>query len=121
MNGVFVSTEEFDRILEGRLKKIRHILSTKAVEYAIGTDRMHNFNEAADFNDCTPEQALWGMSTKHLISVRDLVTFSPIHIPDEETVNEKIGDLINYLILLEAIIKTRIANEWAKKGVERWN
>ena len=32
--------------------------------------------------------------------------------PKEETVNEKIGDLINYLILCEASIKDKIKEDY---------
>jgi hypothetical protein len=47
------------------------------------------------------QEALWGMALKHLISVMDLVAG---RLPaSKATVDEKVGDLINYLILLEAV------------------
>ncbi|MCP4127754.1 MAG: hypothetical protein GY753_11905 [Gammaproteobacteria bacterium] len=85
------------------MDSIKKVLGTKAGEYAHGGDRLHNFKVAAAVNDVPPEQALWGMATKHLVSVMDLVAGRLVARP--EMVDEKIGDMINYLILLEAILK----------------
>ncbi|HSH25907.1 MAG TPA: hypothetical protein VLA13_10280 [Massilibacterium sp.] len=43
------------------------------------------------------------MATKHLVSVIDMVESNEVH--DPEYIDEKIGDMINYLILLEGILK----------------
>ena len=105
-----VTTEEFNKIIENRLEKIRSVLFAKAGEYASSTDRMHNFNVAARINDQTPEQALWGMYTKHLVSVLDLISWAEI-CPEKlskERVDEKIGDSINYHILLEGLLLAAI-------------
>jgi hypothetical protein len=97
----------FSKILENRLKQIKSVLGEKAGEYAQRGDRLHNFKVAARANQMSPEQALWGMATKHLVSVMDLVNGDLCAKP--AVVNEKIGDMINYLILLEAIFKEDIA------------
>ena len=98
-----MNTEEFDKILNYRLEAIGNVIGMKSREYAQGGDRLFNFRSAARINGCTMEQALWGMATKHLVSVQDLVEGRLD--PDPEMVNEKIGDMINYLILLEAVLK----------------
>lgn len=92
--------EDFDAFLEDRFDHIRSVLAHKGSEYvADEPSRFHNFNTAAAFNDETPERALWGMLTKHLVSLSDMVkaesTDHPGYIWDE-----KIGDAINYLLLL---------------------
>lgn len=97
-----MNSEQFDKILDWRIEAIRKTLSGKAKEYAIG-DRLYNFKRAAKITSTTPQQALLGMFMKHLVSVLDLVE-GGIE-PTEYMVNEKIGDAINYLILLEAIFK----------------
>lgn len=97
-----MDAEQFEIILESRLSSIKSVLSNKAKEYAIG-DRLYNFKRAAEILRTTPQQALAGMFMKHLVSVLDLVEGSIT--PTEYIVNEKIGDAINYLILLEAIFK----------------
>jgi hypothetical protein len=112
-----VNTETFDRILKERIEKIQKVLGTKAKEYALGGDRLHNFKTAAAMGQTTQEKALWGMAMKHLVSVVDLVEGRlPV---SEYFVNEKIGDLINYLILLEAALlePLRQPGEWTEGHV----
>jgi hypothetical protein len=95
--------EQFTRHLEARLAKTREVLAQKATEYSTD-DRMHNFHQAAAFQGITRHQALMGMLAKHLVSVQDLVRATAAgKLPTVERVEEKIGDSINYLILLEAM------------------
>lgn len=98
-----MKTDTFNEILEERLKAIKNTLGSKAQEYAFKDDRLHNFKVAARVSQVTIPAALWGMALKHLVSVMDLVEGQLTATP--ETVNEKIGDMINYLILLEAVFK----------------
>jgi len=100
------NTEYFDSIVEYRIKKIREVLTSKAKEYTYNNDRFHNFNQAAAINDTTPEKALWGMLLKHLVSIQDMVNSTPKK-PFKEFIDEKIGDTINYLILLEGLLKEK--------------
>lgn len=100
----------FDKVVDERIGKIRFILSRKAKEYASEESRFHNFNIAARLLDITPEDALMGMMMKHLVSVLDLVEWaetSPERL-NYPIIDEKIGDLINYLILLEGMLKNRV-------------
>jgi hypothetical protein len=94
--------EQFNDILKFRLNAIQETLNNKAKEYAVG-DRLYNFKRAAEMLRTTPEKALFGMFMKHFVSVMDLVEGSIV--PTEYLINEKLGDAINYLILLEAILK----------------
>ena len=107
-------------MLEERIKKTRAVLDSKNKEYASDIDKLHNFRRASGMLQCSPEYALVGMWTKHIISLLDIVdkiNKADIEMgnnfvckPDDVTiplVEEKIGDAINYLILLEALIKER--------------
>lgn len=96
MNG-----KRFEELLEKRIDLIRNTLSTKQKEYATEVDRLHNFKRAAAMLGCTPKQALVGMWVKHIISILDIVD-SGINSP---LIEEKVGDAINYLILLEMLYK----------------
>ena len=98
-----METEQFETILEERLVKIETVLGNKAREYAQDDNRLHNFKVAAQMLNVTPAQALWGMAAKHLVSVSDLVNGKLKATP--AMVDEKIGDLCNYLILLEAVLR----------------
>lgn len=97
-----MKSERFDEIVEARLAACKDVLCAKNKEYSSDTDRLHNFKLAAAINSHTPEQAAWGMATKHLVSIIDM-----INDPEKQTetaINEKIGDMINYLLLTEAIM-----------------
>jgi len=99
----------FDEILSTRLEKIKTILGAKAKEYASNDDRFHNFNVAGRIAGVTPEKALYGMMLKHEVSVTDLIELAgaePSKL-NEAIIDEKIGDNINYLILLEGLLKQR--------------
>lgn len=113
-----MKNEVFEKILEERLLKISGVLGNKAKEYALGGDRLHNFKQAAAMAQTSQAKALWGIAMKHLVSVVDLVEG---RLPATEYfVNEKIGDLINYLILLEAVLLEPIKteDEWLKGHVD---
>ena len=78
----------------------------KNEEYSRNNDKLHNFKTAAMIRNITPEDALIGMWLKHLVSVFDIVDDLP-KLPDNSILEEKITDSINYLVLLEALIKER--------------
>ena len=99
-----MNTIEFNKIIEERIKKCCDMLIKKANEYAT-EDRLHNFKIAAKLQNCTPITALAGMMCKHTVSVYDLIRDNEKgkHIP-MELWEEKIGDSINYLLLLTALL-----------------
>lgn len=104
-----MNNEDFEALIFKRKERISLILSSKAVEYARG-DRLSNFKEAAEFLHCTPEKALLGFVTKHMIALRDFVEdLEKGHCASGEQWDEKLGDIINYMILLEALLEERQA------------
>lgn len=102
-----MTADKFDEILARRLKLTAEVLKSKAGEYATNKDRLHNFKEAALLEGDTPANALRGMLRKHWVSVMDLCDVEK-HPGDFRVtaarIDEKIGDAINYLILLEACL-----------------
>lgn len=100
---------EFEKILNQRLESIKKILCEKGKEYALNNDRLYNFKEATKMTDTNAKRALWGMLAKHLVSVKDLI--SDRLEATEYLINEKIGDSINYLILLECLLIEEIRNK----------
>ena len=103
MKNRITTTMEFEKILSARISSIKSVLGNKAKEYAMEGDRLHNFKVAARVKNETPEKALWGMAVKHLVCIIDMVDGKlESTIP---MVDEKVGDMINYLILLEALMK----------------
>ena len=107
--------EEFNFILQRRLSLIGGTLACKAEEYATH-DRFHNFKRAASMDNETPERALKGMWKKHLVSVFDMIDKLDKGItPTPELIDEKIGDSINYLILLEGLLRKRLSKSKLNK------
>lgn len=107
-----MTEQEFDALVEKRLDLTREVLIIKGREYRRNSDPLHNFNMASKLNNTTREKALWGFATKHLVSFLDMLDdIEKNKLPQKEYVEEKIGDLINYLILCEASIKDRMIND----------
>lgn len=104
-----MNTEQFNKIVDERCEKIKSILSTKATEYAVGTDRLHNFNRGSRMSGISREKVLYGFMLKHEVALLDTLDKMDNDIlPSETGINERIGDIINYYILLEASIKEKI-------------
>lgn len=105
-----MESKQFNKIVEDRCDKIKSILANKAQEYAKGC-RLHNFKVAGRIANTSPELALKGMMMKHLVSVFDLIDDAEKGIaPTEYLIQEKLGDSVNYLILLEALLTERLEN-----------
>lgn len=96
-----MKNDAFNEVIDGILTSSRDMLIRKSEGYSTDEDRLHNFRTAAALNDSTMEQALWGMLTKHIISIRDMVMSGEAY--DADIWDEKLGDAINYLALLKAI------------------
>jgi hypothetical protein len=112
-----LSKQEFDKYFEKRIGLIHLVLSGKRKEYANGEeDLLHNFNTGATIANLTREEVLDGFMLKHYISYRDIVNnISKGILPSEELLEEKVGDMINYLILFEASVKQKINNNKLKQ------
>jgi hypothetical protein len=104
-----MTEDQFDKLVTARLNLTRQTLVIKGKEYRRNNDPLHNFNVAAQLGNTTREKALWGFALKHYVSFMDILNdIEKGNLPTEELISEKIGDLINYLILCEASIKDKI-------------
>jgi len=105
-----MNVKNFNEMLEARIKKTREVLAAKNKEYASDVDKLHNFKRAGKMLQIAPEYALVGMMVKHTISILDIVDKinNNKEYPTKEMIEEKVGDNVNYLILLEALIKEHI-------------
>jgi hypothetical protein len=85
------------------------LMHSKGKEYSPGEDRLSNFKDAGAMQRVSPEQALFGMLTKHLVSLADMckaVTAGGEPATQEMWI-EKLTDSTNYLFLLTALLKER--------------
>jgi hypothetical protein len=108
-----MTPEQFNNVLDQRIQLTRDLLASKAEEYAPDVDRLRNFKLGGVIQGITPEKCLLGYWTKHLCSIIDMINSEDTY--PQFLWNDKIGDAINYLILLEALtverrIKPTIAN-----------
>lgn len=95
-----MDTKRFNELVDEVLSECRKTLVIKAGEYATD-DRLHNFKVAGRLNDCSGSEALWGMVTKHIVSLKDITRSDQSF--KRAFLQEKIGDVINYCILLFAL------------------
>ena len=101
-----MKAEQFDKILDQQIDSIRKVLASKRAEYApTEDDRLHNFRKAAALTGQSLAGAAFGMAMKHIVSVADIVEQADRgNTQSMEMLDEKIGDSINYLILIKACL-----------------
>ena len=96
-----MQNDQFNDLIETTLDNAKRTLTRKSEGYSTEEDRLHNFRTGAALNGITMEQVCWGMATKHIISIRDMVMSGETY--DADIWDEKLGDAINYLAILKAI------------------
>jgi uncharacterized protein (UPF0297 family) len=106
-------TNEFREAYDKAVEHETEVLFSKSKLYAKNGDVFQNFRHAASLSQETPEKALMGMATKHVINVYTMVGYinsgDPKLLPDPKNFNESICDVRNYLILLEALYQERMS------------
>lgn len=99
----------FKEVLDDTLSTIKKSLGVKAMEYVRNNNAMHNFDEGARIENTTREKVIHNFALKHHISISDIRNdIAAGKLPEPETVEEKYGDAINYLILEKASVLHRI-------------
>jgi hypothetical protein len=80
----------------------RNRLQRKNEEYSPYENPFANFDNATRFLNVSPETILLFYMTKHLMSLRQMVFGGKY---DVDVWDEKIGDLVNYLLILRAMVE----------------
>jgi len=91
---------DFLLLVKLRLAYCQDLITIKKAEYSPELDRLQNFKSVAAMNDTTPSAALWGMASKQIVSVKDMLLSDQQFTSD--MVAEKVGDVIVYMLLAEA-------------------
>lgn len=100
-----MNNEQFNAIVDRRIEKIKQVLCSKAEEYARG-DRLSNFKQGAALTNEKPIEVLAGLMVKHEVAFHNFVNdWRDNSVQQYDRWDEKIGDIINYLILADAIIR----------------
>mgnify|MGYP003312018185 CR=1 FL=1 len=97
-----MTNTEFNIVVKEQLERIEKVLVKKAGEYSLETDRLSVFKQAAGLTGETPEKALYGFMLKHIVSITDMIQ-SEAAFPESLWL-EKMTDIHNYLILLQALL-----------------
>lgn len=101
-----MNAKDFNKIVVARMDWCKQTLLAKGEEYSREGDRLWNFKSAGRKRNKHPAEALLDMKVKHDVSVDDIVDdLKRGVVPPKEFVAEKIGDSINYLLLLEGLIE----------------
>ena len=99
-----MTQEKFVEDVNGMLGYCCDLLLRKGAEYNADTvDRLAAFKQAGAMERTTPQRALFGMLAKHLVSIQNM-TDNRILDYSQPKWTEKIGDAINYLVLLHALV-----------------
>ncbi|MGN0317802.1 MAG: hypothetical protein ACI4E1_07730 [Lachnospira sp.] len=96
----------FNSYIDEMLTYCRDLLIKKNESYNAGNDPIGNFKKAAKLQGVSNKQALIGMMDKHVVSIHDMVNRETCSEKfTGEVWKEKIGDNINYLLILYAMMK----------------
>jgi hypothetical protein len=98
--------KDFERAAKELMDHCWQTLVVKGADYAKNGDRLHNFKAAARRRGIHPVEALTGMKLKHEISIEDICrdVVGSAGVPASDKLLEKIGDDINYNILLYTLL-----------------
>lgn len=100
--------ENFEQMAMNSLAEIMERFHNKNKEYASNEDVFSNFKKAAGglSYHCREEQVAWEYTVKHLQSLKDMIASdSPATC---EAIDEKIGDIIAYMLLIKGMLYKRI-------------
>lgn len=109
----------FNGLLDRRMSELRVQLVNAGMKYGTEEDRFHNFNREGEIQRISREKSLVGNMSKELACVLDMVDNFGKVIPKESEVDEKVGNVIKYMLLLEQMLKEDIhaaMNEYMNSG-----
>lgn len=112
-----MTEDRFEQIVDETLNQIKEVLIEKGREYRRQNNPFHNFEEGSKRSGLIREKVLDGFLLKHEISIADMTNdLVEGKLPKIETVNEKFGDNLNYLIIKKASIIDRIEDHNEKNS-----
>ena len=107
-----MTQEKFNDVVIGQMDLCSSLLMKKGAEYApdallnMEADRLEHFKRVAFLMNTTEKAALFGMLSKHLVSISKMC-MEERKYPLEKW-EEKITDSINYLFILRALVEEEV-------------
>jgi len=99
-----MTTREFNARCASQINRCLSLLDVKKDEYGMSGDRLHNFRAASQLTGRAMPEVLAMFMLKHIVSIYDMCLSCDILEISEDMWKEKIGDAINYLLLLSAMV-----------------
>ncbi len=107
-----MTEKRFDELIDQTLNQIRETLIVKGKEYRRNNNVFHNFDEGSKRSGLIREKVLDGFLLKHEISIGDMTNdLVEGKLPKIETVEEKFGDNLIYLLIKKASIIDKIEQQ----------
>lgn len=99
-----MTNKEFYDLMSLTFEQAKAIAKSKGEDYTKGSaDALANFKEGGESLAIPPEKVCWIFMNKHYQAITNYVKTGGKS--ESEPISERIKDLINYLVLLQAIIK----------------
>lgn len=100
----------FEAMLGKTIEEIQQLLIVKGGEYAGSTDRLANFKRGADLTGITPLQCAFVYASKHYDALATFVRDDArgIQRPRSESITGRCDDLMNYCLLMKALIVEQV-------------
>lgn len=104
---------DFNNHVEDVFDRSRNVMVKKGAEYSGDAEVFHNFNNSVGISIHKTNVAVaWEYLTKHLQSVKDMITAIELDGSlgkiNQSMLDEKFGDIINYFLLIEGMIKEKV-------------
>lgn len=111
-------------VVQRRVQLIQEVLEHKNSEYADKEDVFKAFTESLplSFHD-TKQAVAWEFMVKHLQSIKMIIEAKAKtgKLPNEKVLEEKIGDAVNYLILIEGMFKEDLQPQKLEESRLKYN
>lgn len=98
-----MNQKDFDKIIGETINSIGELLKVKGGEYSSADDRLSNFKRGSALTGCTPLQVAFIYASKHFDGIASYVR-DP-NRPSSEPIEGRFDDLINYCILMKALVR----------------
>lgn len=105
-----MNQERFNALVESTMRDTLQLLAVKGGEYAGSDDRLANFKRGAALTGATPLQVAFIYASKHYDAIATFVRDNAIgtYRARSESIGGRFDDLINYCILMKAIIQEEV-------------
>lgn len=110
MEAFIMDRSTFDRLTHETIESIAQLLITKGAEYAGDADRLSNFKRGAALVGVTPLQVALIYASKHYDAISTYIKNDAQGKTQilSEAIEGRFEDLINYCILMKALIAEQV-------------